>query len=51
MDERNSNERVIVLPYKDALLDYVIEPEDILDWMENPEIKEDLDKCLNELNI
>ena len=39
----------LVLPYKDAHLKYVIEPEDFLNFLKNPPLKEKLDTCLNEI--
>jgi len=51
MNKEDKTENIIILPYKDAFRNYIIEPEDILKWLKDEEIKEDLDKCLNELTI
>ena len=39
----------IILGYKDAYLNNLIDPDDYKKFLENPEIKENLDVCLNEL--
>lgn len=49
MNNIDKSENIVILPYKDAFRNYIIEPEDILKWLEDEEIKEDLDTCLNEL--
>ena len=36
-----------ILPYKDANLNYVLEPNDFLKFLEDYSLKEDLDSCLN----
>lgn len=39
----------IILSYKDAYLNNLIDPDDYKKFLEDPEIKENLDICLNEL--
>ena len=41
-------EKVNVKPFKDSHIQYSINPNDYLKWLKNPELKEDLDKCLSE---
>ena len=49
MNNIDKSENIVILPYKDALRNYIIEPEEISKWLEDEDIKEDLDICLNEL--
>jgi hypothetical protein len=49
MRDDNKDKDVIVMPYKDAHLDYIISEDDLLEWLKDPELKENVDKCLNEL--
>ena len=51
MNDNNKSESVMILPFKDAIRNYVFYPEDILKWIENEELKEDLDNCLDNLMI
>jgi hypothetical protein len=43
------NVEPLILPYKDAHLKYVIEPEDFLKFLEEPLLKEKIDACLNQI--
>ena len=47
-DEKNHKD-IVILPYKDALLNYVIEPEDFLKWLNDLDLKDEINSCLNEL--
>ena len=49
MNNEIKSENIVILPYKDAIRNYIIKPEEILKWLEDEDIKEDLDICLNEL--
>lgn len=51
MNNRDKSEHIVILPYKDTLRNFLIEPNDILKWLEDEEVKEDLDDCLNDLII
>ena len=42
-----SKEKPEIFPYKDANLNYILEPDDFLKFLEDYSFKEDLDSCLN----
>ena len=49
MSDKDKSENIIILPYKDALRNYLVDPEDILNWLEDENIKDDLDNCFDNL--
>ena len=49
MNREERSENIIIKPYKDAFRNYIIDPEDMLKWLEDEGIKDNLDACLNEL--
>jgi hypothetical protein len=49
MNNEDLTNNVVVLPYKDIFLEDLIDPEEIKKFLENHQLKSDLDKCLNEM--
>lgn len=49
MNEEENLNKINVKPFKDSHIRYSISPDDYVKWLKNPELKEDLDKCLSEL--
>ena len=49
MISKEKSENIIILPYKDALRNYLIDPEEMLKWLDDQGIKEEIDNCLNSL--
>jgi replication initiation and membrane attachment protein DnaB len=51
MRKNRKKRRNIVLGYKDAYLIDLIRPDDFKKFLEDSELKEKLDSCLNEIRI
>ena len=51
MKNEKNRKNIMILPYKDAHLNDIIEPEDLLKWLEDPNLKDDFDTCINKLRI
>lgn len=49
MDDGKSSEEVVILPYKDAYLKDLIDAGDMRKFLENPQLKRELDRCLNRI--
>jgi hypothetical protein len=49
MNNKDKSDNIVILPYKDAIRNYLIEPEDVIKWLEDENLKEELDVCLNDL--
>ena len=48
MNEEEILKNINVKPFKDSHIRYSINPDDYEKWLKNPDLKEDLDKCLSE---
>ncbi|MFX1340093.1 MAG: hypothetical protein ACFFDK_15890 [Promethearchaeota archaeon] len=49
MNSEDKSKNIVILPYKDAFRNSLFEPEDVLKWLENENIKDDFDNCLDNL--
>lgn len=49
MDVLEREEKPVVLTYKDANIETLFEPKEILDWLNDPELKIDRDKCIDKI--
>ena len=51
MLEQQKEEKIAILPFKDSYLNGLISPEEILSFKKDLNLKEDLDRCLNESRL
>lgn len=45
--EYDAEEKVVVMGYKDEALNYCVEPDDIMVYLRDSELKQEIDDCLS----
>ena len=45
--EYDAEERVVVMGYKDEALNYCVEPDDIMVYLQDSKLKQEIDNCLS----